>query len=93
MNEYFDVNITLVSNHSPISTTTTATVMALVLVVVVMSDCYSSNSWDGVCVVMEIVIKVAQVVVVVLLPTSAASGSSFTLLLFHSHCDACCQSK
>ena len=31
LNEYFDVNITLVSNHSPTSATTTATVMALVV--------------------------------------------------------------
>ena len=44
-----------------------------------MSD--GSNSWDGACVVMEIVIKVV-LVVVVLLPTSSVSGSLFTLLYF-----------
>ena len=31
LNEYFDVNVMLVSNHSPTSTTATATVMAFVV--------------------------------------------------------------
>ena len=56
-----------------------------------MSD--GSNGCDGACVVMEIVIKVAQVVVV-LLPTSSVSAWFFIhFTIFHSHCDACCQSK